>query len=131
MALTAAVLIVEDQPLIRINALDLVRTAGFEPLEAIDADEAIQILESRTGIRLVFTDIEMPGTMDGIQLTHFIRGGWPKVHLMVASGKVMVKENQLPAGTKFFAKPYGDDTIIAEMRRFMALDSSSDGVSLQ
>ena len=130
MAIPAAVLVVEDQPLIRMNASDLVRSAGFEALEAINADEAIQILESRTGIRLVFTDIEMPGTMDGLKLAHFIRGRWPKVHLMVASGKVMVKENQLPAGTKFFAKPYGNDTIIEEIRRLMALDSSSDGVYL-
>ena len=120
MKVPALVLIVEDQPLIRINAMDLVIDAGFQALEAKNADEAIQLLELHPDIRLVFTDIEMPGTMDGLKLVHYIRGRWPKVHLMVASGKVIVQENQLPRGSKFFAKPYGDHTIVEAMSNLLA-----------
>lgn len=69
------VLVVEDSPMIRMGAIDLVLSAGYEALEAGDADEAIRVLESRDGISLVFTDVQMPGTMDGIKLSHYIRLG--------------------------------------------------------
>ncbi len=114
------VLVVEDQPLIRFNALDLVIEAGFHGLGAVNADEAIQILEAQPDISLVFTDIEMPGTMDGLILAHYIHGRWPKVNLIIASGKVIVEENQLPVDAKFFIKPYDNGTIIEEMKRMMA-----------
>ena len=127
MKVPALVLIVEDQPLIRLNAMDLVVDAGFQALEAKNADEAIQLLELHPDIRLVFTDIEMPGTMDGLKLVHYIRGRWPKVHLMVASGKVIVQENQLPRGSKFFAKPYGDHTIVEAMSNLLASNPSALG----
>ncbi len=115
------VLVVEDHPLIRLSALDLVSSGGFEGIGAQNADEAIAILEARPDIHLVFTDVEMPGTMDGIKLAHYIRGRWPKVHLIVASGKLVVEESQLPLGTKFFSKPYGDQSIIEEMTRMLAI----------
>ena len=86
---TAVVLVVEDNALIRMNALDLVRSAGFEGVGAASADEAIAILEARSDIRLVFTDVEMPGTIDGVKLAHYIRNRWPPIHLIVASGKAM------------------------------------------
>ena len=120
MTIHAVVLVVEDQPLIGMNTVDFITDAGFEALEAANADEAIEILQSRPEIRLVFTDVEMPGTMDGLKLVHFIRGRWPKVHLMVASGKVMVKENELPTGSKFFPKPYDDSEIIEHMKHMIA-----------
>ncbi|MEO7223462.1 MAG: response regulator, partial [Devosia sp.] len=86
------VLVVEDHALIRQAALDIVEEAGFEALEAQGADEAIKMLESRADIRLVFTDVEMPGTMDGVKLVHYIRERWPPVQLIVASGKLILKE---------------------------------------
>jgi CheY-like chemotaxis protein len=116
----AVVLVVEDQPLIRMGALDLVASAGFEALEARDADEAIRILESRDDIRLVFTDVEMPGTMDGVKLAHYIRDRWPPVLLLVASGKTIVEESHLPSGARFFPKPYGNTAIIETMTRMIA-----------
>lgn len=122
----ASVLVVEDHPLIRMSALALVNAGGFEGIEAQNADEAIAILEVRPDIRLVFTDVEMPGSMDGIKLAHFIRGRWPKVHLIVASGRTIVEENQLPPGSKFFSKPYGDNSIIEEMTKMIAIIDADD-----
>ncbi len=115
----AVVLVVEDHPLIRLNALELVCTAGFEGVGATNADEAIRILEARPDIRLVFTDVEMPGTMDGLKLVHYIRGRWPAVHLIVASGRAIIEESQLPSGSKFFTKPYSDHNIIEAMTRML------------
>lgn len=79
------ILVVEDSALIRMGAVDLVLHAGYEALEACDADAAIRILEVRNDIDLVFTDVQMPGTMDGIKLSHYIRDRWPPVKLIVAS----------------------------------------------
>lgn len=111
----AVVLVVEDSILIRMGAIDLVVNAGYEALEAADADEAIRILESRDDIDLVFTDVQMPGTMDGIKLSHYIRDRWPPVKLIVASGKEILEESSLPLGIMFFSKPYNDHAITDTM----------------
>jgi CheY-like chemotaxis protein len=111
----AVVLVVEDSTIIRMGAVDLVRSAGYEALEARDADEAIRILESRSDIDLVFTDVQMPGTMDGIKLSHYIRDRWPPVKLIVASGKAILEESSLPEGSRFFPKPYSDHAIADAM----------------
>ena len=116
---SAIILVVEDHPIIRMNALDLVATAGFEGIGAANSDEAIAILENRPDIRLVFTDVEMPGTMDDLKLVHYIRSRWPKVHLIVASGKSIILENQLPSGSMFYPKPYEDDRIVEAMTKML------------
>ncbi|MGQ3215382.1 response regulator [Shinella sp.] len=116
----ALILVVEDSALIRMSAVDLVLSAGYEALEARDADEAIRILESRADIDLVFTDIQMPGTMDGIKLAHYIRDRWPPVKLIVASGNAIIKESNLPTGSRFFAKPYQDHAIADAMARMLS-----------
>lgn len=111
----AVVLVVEDSAIIRMGAVDLVQSAGYEALEASNADEAIRILESRADIDLVFTDVQMPGTMDGIKLSHYIRDRWPPVKLIVASGKAILEESSLPEGSRFFSKPYNDHAIADAM----------------
>lgn len=111
----ANVLVVDDNALIRMGAVDNLVSAGFGVLEAINADEAIAILESRPDIHLVFTDVEMPGSMDGLKLAHYIRGRWPPVKLIVVSGKVNLEEGHLPAEARFFPKPYDDGTILETM----------------
>ena len=116
----AVVLVVEDDPLIRMGAVDLVTAAGYEALEARDADAAIAILEMRTDIDLVFTDVQMPGTMDGIKLAHYIRERWPPVRIMVASGAAILAESDLPMGSLFFSKPYNDTAITDTMARMLA-----------
>ena len=109
----STILIVEDEFLVRMAAVDLVEEAGFLALEAGNADEAIAILEERPEVRLVLTDIDMPGTMDGLKLAHYVRSRWPPIHLIIASGKAMVEEADLPSGTRFLAKPY-QGTVMSE-----------------
>jgi len=105
------VLVVEDEVLIRLAAVDLVKSAGFEAVEAKDADEAIRIMEVRVEVSLVFTNIDMPGSMDGLKLTRYIRERWPRVLLIVASGKTIQDRSQLPEGVTFFPKPYAEQAI--------------------
>ena len=103
-------LIVEDEVLIRMGAIQMVEDAGFAVVEAGNADEAIQILESRRDICAVFTDINMSGSMDGLQLSHAIRDRWPPIHLVVTSG-VIPTGRPMPANTPFLGKPYPADHI--------------------
>lgn len=111
----SVVLVVEDHPIIRMAALDLIASAGFEGLEAESADQAILILETRSDIRIVFTDVRMSGSMNGIKLAHYIRSRWPPVELIVASGDATVGEKHLPVGARFFPKPYRESTLVQAM----------------
>jgi CheY-like chemotaxis protein len=125
---TAVVLVVEDNAIILLNALDLVTNAGFEAVGAANADEAIAILEARADIRMVFTDIEMPGTMDGVKLAHHIRHRWPPVHLIIASGHRDPRRESAAPGSRFFSKPYDDAVIVKEMTRMLtAVDAPEAG----
>lgn len=118
----AVILVVEDSAVIRMGAVDLVRSAGYEAVEAGDADEAIRILEARTDIDLVFTDVQMPGTMDGLKLSHYIRDRWPPVKLIVASGNTIIEESSVPEGSRMFSKPYHDHEITDAIARLLAGD---------
>lgn len=112
----AVVLVVEDEALIRMSAVQMVEDAGFMVAEACNADEAIEILERRPDIRAVFTDINMSGSMDGWKLAHAIRGRWPPVHLIVTSGLYTPVEGQLPARGLFIRKPYSAEQVTAALR---------------
>jgi two-component system, response regulator PdtaR len=90
------VLVVEDDFLSRLHAVSLVQDAGYIAVEASDADEAITILEARKDIRIVFTDIDMPGSMDGLKLAHAIRERWPPIELILTSGHFDIREDELP-----------------------------------
>ncbi len=94
----------------------MIADAGFEVIEAADADEAIRILESRTDIRVVFTDIQMPGSMDGLKLAHAVRNRWPPIKIIVTSGFNFPTEHDLPEGSRFLAKPYDPNTITGALR---------------
>jgi CheY-like chemotaxis protein len=100
------VLIVEDEALVRMTAVDMIEEAGFEVLEATNADEAILLLEARRDITVVFTDIEMPGSMDGLRLAQAVRGRWPPIKIIATSGRYVVRDGDLPSGGLFLAKPY-------------------------
>ena len=86
---SAVVLVVEDDPLVLLSAVDIIEEAGYRALQASDADEAIAILEANPDIQIVFTDIEMPGSMDGVKLAAFIRDRWPPVEIIITSGRVV------------------------------------------
>jgi DNA-binding NtrC family response regulator len=97
----------------------IVADAGFEPLEAANADQAIRMLEARCDIAMVFTDVDMSGTMDGLRLAHVIRNRWPPVLLILASGHAILEESQLPLEARFFAKPYAPHVIAETIRGLM------------
>ena len=113
-------MVVEDHPLVRIGVLEVIIEAGFETLEASNAADAIRILEARPDIHIVFTDAEMPGTMDGLELAHYIRNRWPPVKLIVVSGEVAIDPQELPTGARFFPKPYREIAIVEAMTGMLA-----------
>ena len=109
-----AVLIVEDDQLLRLFTVQMVEEAGFRALQANNADEAVAILEARSDIALLLTDINMPGSMDGLKLAHAVRHRWPPIKIIVISGRV--SEYELPTGSRFLSKPYPTETMISEIR---------------
>lgn len=125
----AVILVVEDNAIIRMAAMDLMVAAGFATLEASNADEAIKVLEARPDIQLVFTDVNMPGSMDGLKLSHYIRERWPPVKLLVASGKTIIEESHLPTGARFFRKPYDEGSIVEAMTSLLAQETSAMGAA--
>jgi CheY-like chemotaxis protein len=112
----AVVLIVEDEFLLRVDAVDMIKAAGFDVVEAANADEAIEILESRRDITVVFTDIQMPGSMDGLKLARAVRGRWPPIKIVATSGHVHVNETDLPEGGRFLPKPYSPVEVTGLLR---------------
>jgi two-component system, response regulator PdtaR len=114
------VLVVEDEFFARLHAIQLVEDAGYLAIGASNADEAIAILEARRDIRIVFTDIDMPGSMDGLKLAHAVRKRWPPIELIVTSGHFHLSEDDIPTRGRFFPKPYRDQEIISALRRFAA-----------
>lgn len=100
------VLVVEDEPLLRFEAVDIIQDAGFKTLEAANADEAIATLNARDDIRIVVTDINMPGSMDGLKLAAAVRDRWPPIEIIVLSGQFMPTARDLPERGRFLAKPY-------------------------
>ena len=116
MASRPTVLIVEDEFLIAISAATVFQKAGFETVEASNADEAIAILKKRD-VDLIFTDVRMPGSMDGLKLARYVRDRWPPVKIMVTSGHHMVQNGDLPDGGVFLPKPYTDAAIVAAISR--------------
>ena len=114
-----AVLVVEDEVLIRMDIADQLRERGFEVLEASTADEAIEILENNDAIRVLFTDIDMPGSMDGLKLSSAVRDRWPPIKIVVTSGHRLVDITDLPDGSVFYAKPYDHHVITAAMHELM------------
>ena len=100
------VLIVEDDLLLRISAAEIIAEAGFDVVEAGNADDAIAILEARLDIHIIFTDIQMPGSMDGLPMARFVRSRWPPIKIVATSGLVAITDGDLPEGGVFIGKPY-------------------------
>lgn len=111
--------VVEDEALVRIDIADQLSDAGYEVIEAASASEAIEILEKNDTIRLVFTDVDMPGTMDGLALAAAVADRWPPVRIIVTSGHRIVDIIDLPDGSMFFSKPYRAGEIIKSMQEML------------
>lgn len=115
MADSICVLVVEDEPLVRIDIADYLSDHGFDVIEAANADEAIALLETVPRIRLLFTDVDMPGSMDGLKLAAAVAKRWPPVRIIVTSGHRIVDIADIPDGSVFFSKPYRQDAITASI----------------
>jgi two-component sensor histidine kinase/CheY-like chemotaxis protein len=113
------VLVVEDEMVLRMRAVDIVEDAGFAAVEAVNADQALSILESRSDISLLFSDIQMPGSMDGLKLAHAVHDRWPSIKIILVSGQVKLSDADRPADSRFFAKPLEVKQMIAELQEMV------------
>lgn len=114
------IIVAEDEPVVRMLVADVLTDAGFVVLEAAHAAEALAILTARAqGIHALFTDIQMPGSMDGLKLAHHVRGLWPWIAVLVASGKSRPGVAELPSGTRFLPKPYSLHRVVEHVRELI------------
>ena len=110
------ILVVEDEPLIRLGVVSMLEDAGYTAYEASNADDAVRKLNATSDINLVITDIDMPGSMDGIGLAQLISGRWPPIRLIVISGKLRPAQKDLPASAQFFSKPYQEQHLLKAIK---------------
>ena len=115
----AVVLVVEDEPLIRFTTLDALEEVGHVVLEAANADEALVLLRNRTDVDIVFTDVNMAGSMDGIQLAQRVRALRPHTGIIITSGVVRLDPMLLPAGTRFLPKPDRHDMVVSAIHTLL------------
>ncbi len=111
------VLAVEDEPLVRMFVADFLDEAGFKVFEAVNADEAMTILQARPDVQAVVTDIEMPGSMNGLELARLIHERWPGIGVLVTSGRERPGPDDLSEKVAFLAKPYLPETVINVIRQ--------------
>lgn len=109
-----SILVVEDEPFIRMDLSGFLSDSGFHVLEAGNADEAVILLEQHD-IALIITDVDMPGSMDGLKLARAVSDRWPPIRIIVVSGHRLVEITDIPDGSVFFAKPYDQPHLLASM----------------
>ena len=112
------VLLVEDEPLVRMLGVDVLEDAGFTVVEAANASEALRALETRTDVRVLFTDVNMPGELDGLELARVVHQRWPDIRLLIASGQVFPAPEELPDSGQFVPKPWEPSAVV---RRIQAM----------
>jgi CheY-like chemotaxis protein len=112
----AVILVFEDEMLLRMRAVEMVEDASYTSVEAVDADQAVAILESRSDIALALTDIQMPGSMDGLGLAHAVHERWPPVKIILVSGQLKPMDIEIPANSRLFGKPIEAKVMIAQMQ---------------
>jgi CheY-like chemotaxis protein len=117
-----AVLVVEDESLVRMFAVDVLEDEGYEVIEASDAQQALAELKARPDIKLVFTDINMPGAMDGVELAREIARTRPGLHVILTSGKYLSRADEVPVATPFVTKPYTAHQLIGLMEQILLRD---------
>lgn len=114
------VLVVEDETLVRMDISDQLQDMGFKVLEAANADEAVEMLLANPDIQVMFTDVDMPGGMDGLKLAAAVRDRWPPIKIIVTSGHRRVQLSDMPHDSRFFGKPYRPADIANAVREMMA-----------
>jgi two-component system, response regulator PdtaR len=111
-----AILVVEDETLIRLWAAGLLEENGFSVLEAKDADAALKVLESRPDVKLLFTDVQMPGSLNGMELAREVHARWPHVLLVITSGRERPTRAEIPDDGRFVAKPYNAEELLGQVK---------------
>ena len=114
----ATILVVEDDILLSLDTSEALEDAGYDVIAAANADEAIKVLETRNDIRTIFTDINMPGSMDGLKLAAAVRDRWPPVNIIITTGMKAPTSDKLPANSIFIAKPYRNDKVLEAVHSF-------------
>jgi two-component system, response regulator PdtaR len=109
------VLLVEDEVLVRLFGADILEAAGFDVIEAANADEALRTLEARDDVQVLFTDIHMPGSLDGLELARCVHERWPDIELLIASGRSQVDPDEIPDNGRFVTKPYEPRRIVQQI----------------
>jgi CheY-like chemotaxis protein len=123
------VLIVEDEPALRLLAADVAEAAGLAYIEANDAEEAISYLENRSDIQVVFTDIHLRGSKSGLDLAAIVHDRWPSIGLVITSGWVIPHRQDLPARSFYFPKPYDIDKVVAALQSCVTVPHMQTGRS--
>jgi CheY-like chemotaxis protein len=113
------VLVVEDDALVRLYAVGLFEENGFDVVEAANADTALKLLETRDDVRLLFTDIQMPGSCDGMDLARQVHARWPRILLVITSGRTKPAQADIPGHGRFVGKPYRASELLAEVNDMM------------
>jgi len=119
------VLLAEDEALVRMMAADVLRDeGGFKVVEVVNADEALAVLEATADVRALVTDVEMPGSLDGVTLSRVVKQAWPHIGVVVTSGRMAPGPKELPSGTLFIPKPYRPADLVAAVRTALPSDQS-------
>jgi CheY-like chemotaxis protein len=119
------ILVVEDELLVRIVQVDILREAGFRVAEAQDADEAFDMLRRRPEIAAVLTDVDMPGSLNGFEFARLVKQGWPEVGVLTISGKTHPAPGDLPQGVAFVQKPIRNQALVERVRDLVAPDAAA------
>ena len=115
------VLLVEDEPLVRMLGYDVLDEAGFEVVEAGDADEALTVLQARSDVRVLFTDVDMPGSMNGFELARTVAERWPAIRVLIVSGKTRPGPGEMPPHGRFIGKPYQPAAVVQQIHEITGL----------
>ena len=114
------IFVVEDQPLLRLEAVDRLQDAGYSTIDAGNGDIAFDIMKARwREVRVLFTDVQMPGSLNGVDLAREVHRCWPDVLLLVTSAGVALTDQDLPDDGKFIGKPYGRSTLISQVQQMI------------
>ena len=117
------VFLVEDELLVRMTAADELEEAGFKVLEAANADVALKVLESHSDeVVVLFTDVHMPGSMDGMELAEQVHARWPHVRILISSGYARPHQNEIPDDGRFMPKPYHAETLVRHVYELVGAD---------
>lgn len=112
-------LVVEDETLVRMYGADILEEAGFTVLEAAEAGQALAILSHHDDLQLLFSDIDIPGEIDGFGLAHRVHARWPKIRLLLTSGHHLIETSAIPGDGQFIRKPWAQEVLIGKIHELL------------